>query len=436
MIENEMVPPFYGRGDDGLPHDWIDRMTKNWATLGWNVTRQPHGARLRHRVVRTGGRRRRPDRRRRRGSANWPAGRRTSPTLGRGHRPRRRRRRRSGDRIAAGESRSVAAEVDPGQLPSTNSPSRRARPPAARWLVRRVEADHHADAPHGRPDLLGTITRPVPVPGVSPYGRSRRTPAFEHLRHRPRRAAAEPTNGSPPRRRGSVDCGHAAEGTSGATGLGRIGAAVGAARFFAFGGLMACLAAGYGVLFTIVDDYRDKYGISESSIGMVIGLGFLAGFLSQLLIAPYADRGHGCDRPLGVLVNVSGLVLMAMSTTLVPILLGASSPASAWAWRHLPSAASSSSPTPPTSGSNLGRLLAADVFGFALGPAVSAVLVGPFGIKAPFFVVAGSDPGAPAVRGPGQRARDHRRRPTTARHRPAPDQAVRLAQSSWAPRCL
>src|SRR6476469_5893870 len=93
--------------------------------------------------------------------------------------------------------------------------------------------------------------------------------------------------------------------------------------FFAFGGLMACLAAGYGVLFTIVDDYRDTYGISESSIGMVIGLGFLAGFLSQLLIAPYADRGHARKIVLvGVLVNVAGLVLMAVSTTLLPILLG------------------------------------------------------------------------------------------------------------------
>jgi MFS family permease len=159
--------------------------------------------------------------------------------------------------------------------------------------------------------------------------------------------------------------------------------------FFAFGGLMACLAAGYGVLFTIVDDYRDKYGISESSIGMVIGLGFLAGFLSQLLIAPYADRGHARLIVLvGVLVNVFGLVLMAMSTTLLPILLGrfiagVGVGAAAPAVRRIVILAD-----PANLGSNLGRLLAADVFGFAMGPAISAVLVGPFGIKAPFLVVA------------------------------------------------
>ena len=40
-------------------------------------------------------------------------------------------------------------------------------------------------------------------------------------------------------------------------------------------------------------------------------------------------------------------------------------------------------------GQNLGRMLAADVAGFAVGPAISAVLVGPFGIAAPFLLIAG-----------------------------------------------
>ena len=40
---------------------------------------------------------------------------------------------------------------------------------------------------------------------------------------------------------------------------------------FAFGGLNGTLAAGYGVLFTIVDDYKTEYGIDEAAIGVVIG---------------------------------------------------------------------------------------------------------------------------------------------------------------------
>jgi starch phosphorylase len=37
VIENEIVPLFYARHDDGLPHGWIERIKANWATLGWNV---------------------------------------------------------------------------------------------------------------------------------------------------------------------------------------------------------------------------------------------------------------------------------------------------------------------------------------------------------------------------------------------------------------
>lgn len=159
----------------------------------------------------------------------------------------------------------------------------------------------------------------------------------------------------------------------------------------AFGGLAAALAAGYGVLFTIVDDYRDDYGISETAIGIVIGVGFVAGFVAQILIAPLADRGHARQVVYaGVAVNAVGLLLMASGTTLAPILfgrfvsgigIGAAMPAV----RRIVIVAA-----PSDLGRNIGRLLAAEVFGFAMGPAISAVLVGPFGIPAPFIVVAGT----------------------------------------------
>lgn len=184
--------------------------------------------------------------------------------------------------------------------------------------------------------------------------------------------------------------------------------------FVAFGGLMASLAAGYGVLFTIVDDYRDEYGISETAIGIVIGIGFVAGFLSQVFVAPLADRGHARKVVLfGVGINVVGLLLMGLSTTLTPILIGrfisgigigAAVPAA----RRIVILAD-----PDHLGQNLGRLLAADVFGFAIGPAISAVLVGPFGIPAPFIVVAAATlvllPFVARVQVSENRAGQHRR---------------------------
>lgn len=156
-----------------------------------------------------------------------------------------------------------------------------------------------------------------------------------------------------------------------------------------FGALSAALSAGYGVLFTVVGDFRDQYGISETAIGVVIGVGFLAAFVAQVFIAPVADRGRARQLiVVGVLANVAGLLMMGFGESLAPILagriisgigIGAASPAI----KRIVILAD-----PEHLGQNLGRLLSADVFGFAMGPAISAVLAGPVGLAAPFVVVA------------------------------------------------
>lgn len=156
-----------------------------------------------------------------------------------------------------------------------------------------------------------------------------------------------------------------------------------------FGALSAALSAGYGVLFTVVGDFRDQYGISETAIGLVIGIGFLSAFVAQVFIAPIADRGRARWLiAIGVGANIVGLLMMGFGTSLVPILagrivsglgIGAAIPAI----RRIVILAD-----PDNLGRNLGRLLSADVFGFAVGPAISATLAEPVGLAAPFVVVA------------------------------------------------
>lgn len=156
-----------------------------------------------------------------------------------------------------------------------------------------------------------------------------------------------------------------------------------------FGPLTASLTAGYGVLFSMLDVYRDEYGIGEGALGTVMGAGFFSGFLAQVLIAPYADRGHARRLVLaGMMMNVLGVVMMALATSVVPLMagrvvtgigIGMAMPAV----RRIVILSE-----PERLGNNLGRLLSIDVAGFAMGPVISAVLVGPFGIPAPFLLIA------------------------------------------------
>lgn len=156
-----------------------------------------------------------------------------------------------------------------------------------------------------------------------------------------------------------------------------------------FAALSATLSSGYGVLFTVVGDFRSEYDISEAMIGVIIGIGFFAGFLAQVFIAPIGDRGRARQVvAFGVLVNVLGLVLIGIGGSVELILIGRfisgiGIGAAAPAIRRIVILVD-----PANLGRNLGWLLSADVFGFALGPAVSAVLVGPFGLAAPFLVIA------------------------------------------------
>ena len=156
-----------------------------------------------------------------------------------------------------------------------------------------------------------------------------------------------------------------------------------------FSVLTALFASGYGVMFTVLDDFRDSYGIADSSLGLVVAVGFFASFIAQILFAPLADRGHARQLIyIGMLLDIGGLIGMAVGTTIQVLLLsrlvmGLGAGVALPAVRRIVILAD-----PDNLGRNIGRLLAADVAGFALGPAISAILVGPFGIAVPFIVIA------------------------------------------------
>lgn len=153
--------------------------------------------------------------------------------------------------------------------------------------------------------------------------------------------------------------------------------------------MTAVLASGYGVMFTVLDDFRDEYGIEAEWLGAIVGVGFLSSFVAQIVLAPIADRGHARRLVVvGLALNVVGLIGMAIGESVVVLLLarfvmglgvGGATPAV----RRIVI-----NSDPSNLGHNVGLLLAADVTGFAAGPAVSALLVPSFGIAAPFLAIA------------------------------------------------
>ena len=153
--------------------------------------------------------------------------------------------------------------------------------------------------------------------------------------------------------------------------------------------LTGLLASGYGVMFTVLDDYRTRYGLDGGQLGLIVAVGFFTSFAAQVLLAPMADRGHARRLAvLGLALHVVGLVGMAFGTTLAGLLaarlvMGLGAGMATPAARRIVILAD-----PEHLGTNLGRLLAWDVGGFAAGPAISAVLTPALGLAAPFLAIA------------------------------------------------
>lgn len=160
-------------------------------------------------------------------------------------------------------------------------------------------------------------------------------------------------------------------------------------RVLLFGLTTAVMSSGYGVMFTVLDDFRDQYGIQAQWLGVIVGIGFITSFVAQIFLAPIADRGFARQLVIaGVLLNVAGLLVMAVGESLVPLLLGrvVSGIGLGMAFpaiRRIVVVAD-----PMNMGNNLGLLLSSDVAGFAAGPALSAIMVPTLGLSAPFITIA------------------------------------------------
>ena len=146
---------------------------------------------------------------------------------------------------------------------------------------------------------------------------------------------------------------------------------------------------GYGVMFTVLDDFRDKYGITEAQLGIIVGVGFLTGFLSQILFAPLADKGHAKKLVMtGIAIEIVGTLFMVFGQAFFPLIsgrflagfgVGISEPA----LRRILILSD-----PERMGQNLGLIVSASVAGFTAGPIVSALTADTLGIAAPFLIVA------------------------------------------------
>jgi len=152
----------------------------------------------------------------------------------------------------------------------------------------------------------------------------------------------------------------------------------------------ATVTVGFGAIFALLPDYQEALHFQPWGLGAAVAASFLAGFASQVALSRFADRGYGRTMLFGgVLVSVLGLVWLGVAQHLVEligarIVLGLGEGAFVPAARRVVIERN-----PENVGAALGRLSSFTVGGFLLGPPIGAVIADAFGLRVPFFLLAG-----------------------------------------------
>ncbi|HEX7095074.1 MAG TPA: MFS transporter [Acidimicrobiales bacterium] len=153
--------------------------------------------------------------------------------------------------------------------------------------------------------------------------------------------------------------------------------------------LTAVMSLGYGSVYTLLAQIRDDFGFSDSQVGLIAFAGLGMGFVAQVTLARYADRGHaGAMVRVGVLIAALGMTWTVFATELwqwvaARLLLGLGTGTVGPAVRRVVIARD-----PANVGANLGTQASFDVGGFVIGPLLAAGLAELFGLRAPFVVLA------------------------------------------------
>lgn len=149
------------------------------------------------------------------------------------------------------------------------------------------------------------------------------------------------------------------------------------------------VAVGYAFIYSLTAVIRSRFGISETGIGWIGGIGFAAGFVSMVSLSRYADRGHTkAMLRTGVGLVLLGNVGMIFASDLAGflasrMLLGLGGGLFMPAVRRLVVLSD-----PERAGERLGAMAAFDMAGFLAGPVFATFFYELGGLRAAFAALA------------------------------------------------
>lgn len=151
--------------------------------------------------------------------------------------------------------------------------------------------------------------------------------------------------------------------------------------------VMGVTSGAIGAIVAVIGELRDELGFRDTSVGIIVAAGFLASFVAQIVLAPFADRGYGRLMAMaGIAISAASLFAMAVGDA-VPVWIASRATLGFAGGLLLPGLRRAATVLDPQrAGENLGRLIIGEIIGFILGPICAALLAEIGGVRLPFVV--------------------------------------------------
>ena len=148
-------------------------------------------------------------------------------------------------------------------------------------------------------------------------------------------------------------------------------------------------AVSNSIIFAALGDLQDKYGFADLGLGLIAGIGFLFGLITQVFVAPLADSHKPKNlMVLGLAFAAVGSLVFAFGDSLWQFIIGRALVGVSFGCTQPAARAIAANLDKSRAAERLGKLAGVETAGIVGGPFIGGIMLDPLGLRWTFLVFA------------------------------------------------
>lgn len=145
-------------------------------------------------------------------------------------------------------------------------------------------------------------------------------------------------------------------------------------------------AVSNSIIFAALGDLQDTYGFADIGLGVIAGIGFLVGLLTQVFVAPLADSHKPKSlMVIGLAFAAAGSLVFALGDTLWQFVIGRAIVGVSFGCTQPAARAIAANLDKRRAAERLGKLAGVETAGIVGGPFIGGIMLDPLGLRWTFL---------------------------------------------------